>query len=460
LYDSPLKNTAVESRELTTRAVTVARESIGRLNAESIDTVSLTASGGITSASIATGSIIGDNAYVTADITSGSIHTGPISATTITSSGDVLIKGNLVVIGTSSGPIIADSIDVTGNITSGSLNTGAIVATSENVSGLITGRNLDLTATSNQLVTSSNSSFPTTLSVPTFGQTTTLTVPDPGVASSSFILANGAQTINGAITFATAPTLSSIPNGLTLMSNSGTVGPVFPNMVDLPLSTSSWQRIYGTMLSTNNTLYTVPTGNYAILMAASLAGASTNSLYALAPDSNSYLVSTNISTGTGTVLNTNSFIFLPGDTIVLNCSGTPTLTMSILTYPVSGAILKPLLYRSASPATGSPITVYNCPSGIRSSISSGWPAFNTDSSVIHVSADSGTTGTVTCDVVISSASYLFTTSTPIVLPAVYTGGPLSIFMNNPDSITVTLSNTWTNMQVWATISEFPSSIFV
>ena len=43
---------------------------------------------------------------------------------------------------------------------------------------------IHLTGTSNQIITSSSSAYPTTLTIPTMGQTTTLAVHDPGVASS------------------------------------------------------------------------------------------------------------------------------------------------------------------------------------------------------------------------------------------------------------------------------------
>ena len=59
---------------------------------------------------------------------------------------------------------------------------------------------LSLSATSAQIITSSLSTHPTTFSVPTMAQTTTVTVPDPGVASTSVVLTNGSSTINGNLT--------------------------------------------------------------------------------------------------------------------------------------------------------------------------------------------------------------------------------------------------------------------
>lgn len=55
--------------------------------------------------------------------------------------------------------------------------------------------------TSNQAIFSSDSATPTTLTVPTAAQITTITLPDPGTATASIVLTESAQTIPGAKTF-------------------------------------------------------------------------------------------------------------------------------------------------------------------------------------------------------------------------------------------------------------------
>ena len=262
---------------LITKMTTTNQNRLDSFSLESIDIVSLTASGGITGASLTTGALIGENAYFTGAITTGSLHSNSIS--------------------------------------------------------------------------------------------------------------------------------TSIPNGLPVMSTNGIISPVFPNVVDFPLATSSWKRIYGVMAATNN-LYTVPLGYYAVYMGASTSGSSNNNVYA-SPDNGVtlYLVTLSASTAAGTNLNANSYIFLPGDSIILTCTGTPTLTMSILTYPVAGAILKPIVFRNLPSGT---TTIYTCPASTRSSTSSSWAGFNTDASSFHISSLGGTSSSVTVNAVITSTPYVIT----------------------------------------------------
>jgi hypothetical protein len=77
---------------------------------------------------------------------------------------------------------------------------------------------IDLTATADQIVTSSASATPGTLSIPTPGQATVYTFADPGAATASVILgtSTGGQTLTGGLTVDTltfSPGVQSALNG-------------------------------------------------------------------------------------------------------------------------------------------------------------------------------------------------------------------------------------------------------
>ena len=61
------------------------------------------------------------------------------------------------------------------------------------------GTAVDLGATSNQIVSSSNSVNPTTINIQEMGQPTTLLVPDPGVANGSIMIVNSANNVYPAL---------------------------------------------------------------------------------------------------------------------------------------------------------------------------------------------------------------------------------------------------------------------
>ena len=182
-------------------------------------------------------------------VDSGSMTvTGATALNTLNVSGNELVAGALNVIG----PLTAAGIYSRNSITAGTLNvTGpgafnSIVATALQLpTGAIAGDILTtdafgnvswqppvliptdafihLTGTSDQIVTGFGLPHATTISVPTMAQATMITVPDPGVADSSFLLADGpvgGQVVNGVWTFTGSHTTVTnlIDDGLTANS--------------------------------------------------------------------------------------------------------------------------------------------------------------------------------------------------------------------------------------------------
>ncbi len=114
------------------------------------------------------------------------------------------------------GPAVVQSLTVT------SFSAGTVVSSSLGVLSIGTEpaqSSISLAATSSQIITSSVSAHPTTISVPTAATTQTLTVPDAGTTGAASILlsntATGSQTITDSIT---------VSNTFSTGTHSATVG--------------------------------------------------------------------------------------------------------------------------------------------------------------------------------------------------------------------------------------------
>lgn len=131
-------------------------------------------------------------------------------------SGVVLTTGQFVMGVTSSDPVAAsllgttDQIVVTVGANSITLSTPQSIATtsSPTFASLTLTTSLLATATSNQIVLGTGTAR-TTLTAPATGVNRTYTIPDTAGTTSSFIMANGAQTFVNVMTFTAAPIFSS-----------------------------------------------------------------------------------------------------------------------------------------------------------------------------------------------------------------------------------------------------------
>src|SRR4051812_26368626 len=96
--------------------------------------------------------------------------------------------------------------------------------------GAVGADSLRLAAISSQIITSTLSTHPTTITIPTKAQTTTITIPDPGAATASVVLTKGTTTMEGKLT------LSTIPASLDVVTMpGGELGASFPSTPSIPL---------------------------------------------------------------------------------------------------------------------------------------------------------------------------------------------------------------------------------
>ena len=296
------------------------------------------------------------------------------------------------------------------------------------------------------------------LNVPAPGQTTTVSFPDPGASTASVVLSKGATTMAGPLT------LSTIPACLDVITNAaGVVAAAYPSTLSLPLATTTTVRFVLTPGAGLGLVYTVPTGYYAIITAQSqfnnTASTVTTGTFA-SPDAGVTTLLTGaqqtITTNSQVTVNNNNYIFLSGDSIMVNPGATgQTIIMMVLTFAADGPV-QPIVCRNIQTSQ----TLYTCPTGMRATLMGGWSTLAFEGGVPRWWQNSGTAPTYT----------LYTTggglgSVPVAR-VVSSAGALSpgptcgLYLDAGETFTMTASVAPNSAaHFWMAVTVLPATVF-
>ncbi|HVT62088.1 MAG TPA: hypothetical protein VHD33_01195, partial [Legionellaceae bacterium] len=291
---------------------------------------------------------------------------------------------------------------------------------------------------------------------------TVYTIPDVG--DSNFIMSESAQTINGVITFNDKPIVTPIKSNLNVVcDNSGSIDQSYPSVWNLPYaSTTQWYYSNSSASSGLTTIYTVPSSNCVILTGITVVNnsvaATTIKLYAsddagttLYPITISGAIAANASAG----ISTNSYIFQPGDTILLNSSqSTQQYTVGGYQFSTTGHNLKSIIYRNLPTGT---TTVYTCPSSTKAITVNAAVPFNVNAGAPRVGNRTG--ATIVYKPQITSGGVTATTAILTVTnDQMAAGTTVAPYLVAGDTIAVNTNGTGTTSHFWMAVLEYPSSV--
>lgn len=248
------------------------------------------------------------------------------------------------------------------------------------------GTTFSTAAVSNQFVTSSTTATPTTITIDTMGQATTLSIEDPGVSDATITTSIGLQQGTGVMGDGNV-----FPN----------LVPVYPTLLPIPSSTSAPVRIAnaavpGTTAFTS--IYTAPAGFFAVLTAASQynsGGTTAVGNMFVSPDSNvtRYFVSqVTLTTGLGASYGQGGIVLLPGWSLIVQGDGSAggtaqTVGCSFLLQAITGNFQAFDVTALASGKT----TLYTCPTNMQAYILGPPDTYMVGQGGIYVAQQSGGT---------------------------------------------------------------------
>lgn len=245
----------------------------------------------------------------------------------------------------------------------------------------------------------------------------------------------------------------------------GAMAPAYPTLASLPLAGTSSFQFVGIAVTGNTAVYTVPSGKYATLNTISVvntAGSSQSLRTWVSPDlgTTRYCTASNqtVANGASANLTTNGYVYLPGDSIIIETPSLGTVQVSGCGYlwDMASSPFLPIVYRGLP--TGD-TTVYTCPAGKTATTLGASPSFIVEAGGPRFSQHSIGGVTIVYTQKWSIGGTTATTTIQAVSHATVGAAPASAFvLSAGDTIVVNADSYQPASHYWLLLAEYPTGI--